>query len=475
MDILNLTLRAASRGVGLAVAFAVSTSSYASDNDNVVIKWNEILLQAVRDTNPGPPVVSRMLAIVHTCMYDAWAAYDDSALGTQFKGKLRQPKADRNDNNRQEAISYAAYTAAVDLFPSETAKFDDLMASMGYPLEGAAAEPSSVGVAACDAVLKFRHGDGANQLGDLSPGAYTDYTGYQPINTPDQIVDPNYWQPLRMIGVDGEEIVQTFLVPYWGEVTPFSFNSPNRFRLKEPAPFGSEEYVAQAREVLAYSANLTEAQKVTAEYWADGPHSETPPGHWNLFAQFISKRDDHDMGDDVKMFFALNNAVFDAGVVAWWAKRKYDYVRPITAINYLYEGQEVDAWAGPYQGAGPIWGEEWRPYQAVSFVTPPFSEYVSGHSTFSAAAAEVLRSFTGSDFFGYSATIEVGSSLVEPGMVPASPLTLSWPTLSAAADDAGLSRLYGGIHFRDGDMEGRRIGKQIGELTWKKSQKLFKR
>ena len=106
-------------------------------------------------------------------------------------------------------------------------------------------------------------------------------------------------------------------------------------------------------------------------------------------------------------------------------------------------------------------------------VTPPFAEYVSGHSTFSAAGAEVLKLATGSDVFGAAVTLTAGSSRVESGLVPAANVTLSWATFSDAADEAGISRRYGGIHFRDGDLEGRRVGRLIGQGTWKKASKLF--
>lgn len=100
-------------------------------------------------------------------------------------------------------------------------------------------------------------------------------------------------------------------------------------------------------------------------------------------------------------------------------------------------------------------------------VTPPFQEYVSGHSAFSAAAAEVLKRYTGSDAFGASVTVAAGSSRVEPGLVPAQDITLSWPTFSAAADEAGISRRYGGIHFIEGDVVSRELGRKIGAQAYR--------
>jgi PAP2 superfamily len=208
---------------------------------------------------------------------------------------------------------------------------------------------------------------------------------------------------------------------------------------------------------------------VIAEYWKDGPHSETPPGHWNLFAQFVSQRDGHGLDDDVKMFFALNGALLDASIAAWDDKRYFNSVRPITAVHYLYAGQPVTAWGGPCRGTQIIDGATWMPYQPSSVITPAFPEFLSGHSTFSAAGAEILKQFTGSDAFGASYTVTPGSSVVEP-CTPATAVTLSWDTFSAAADQAGISRQYGGIHFGDADVAGRALGRQVGTQAWNRAQ-----
>jgi hypothetical protein len=129
----------------------------------------------------------------------------------------------------------------------------------------------------------------------------------------------------------------------------------------------------------------------------------------------------------------------------------------------------VLAWGGPYQGTQLISGETFRTY----IPTPPFAEYVSGHSTFSAASAEILKSVAGSDAFGAFVTIAAGASPIEPGAVPAQPVTLSWPTFSAAADQAGISRRYGGIHFQSGDLDARALGRQVGALVWEKANTYF--
>src|SRR5205085_1493996 len=117
--------------------------------------------------------------------------------------------------------------------------------------------------------------------------------------------------------------------------------------------------------------------------------------------------------------------------------------------------------------------ETWQPYQLSCFVTPAFPEYLSGHSSFSAASAEVLKAFTGSDAYGNAVVVPTGSSRIEPRQTPAQAVVLSWPTFSAAADQAGLSRRYGGIHFERGDLAGRAVGQQVGRRVWQKALTFF--
>jgi hypothetical protein len=428
---------------------------------NAVIAWNQAALEAVRRTRLGPPMVARAVHVLHTAMYDAWAAYHGRAVGTRLGDRLRRPRIERSREAKQEAVSFAAYHALVDLFPTQRDLFAAVLNQHGYDPDaiGGDGSPSAIGRLAATAVLAFRHGDGSNQLGDLAPGAYTDWSGYRPVNPSERLVDPNRWQPLRQ--PDGT--VQRFLAPHWGLVTPFGLHvgwelRPRRGPRRHPGP----GYRRKAEQVLADSAELTDEHKAMAEYWADGPGSETPPGHWCLLAQQLSARDDHGLDQDVVLFFALGGALHDAAVAAWDAKWAFDSIRPQSAIRWLFTGEKVCAWGGPGQGTTLIKGEDWQPY----LPTPPFAEYVSGHSTFSAAAAEVLGRFTGSDGFGASVTVRAGSSRIEPGSTPASDVVLHWPTFSAAADQAGRSRRYGGIHFRDGDLVGRALGRLVGLRAW---------
>ncbi len=433
-------------------------------------------------------MVSRALAIVHTAAHDAWAAYDRDAVGTRLSGSLRRPPAERTRANKEEAISFAAYRAAVDLFPgSRSSVFDPLMATLGFDPGDAVtdtSQPAGVGNVVAQALLEFRHADGANQLGN-----YVDYTGYVSPNAPMDLLsggfdpstvhDPNTWQPLRYRDASGAVVTPGFVGAQWQHVTPFALSSSGMLRSPTgPARYGSSQYRTQADQLLSLSAGLTDEQKLIAEYWADGPHSELPPGHWNLFAQFVARRDrhgddEHGIDLDVTLFFALTNAIFDAGICAWDNKCAFASVRPITSIRYLFHGQPITAWAGPYEGTRTYDGGAWFPYQPSTFPTPPFPEYSSGHSNFSAAGAEILRRFTGRDVFGGSVTFSPGSSRVEPDAVPAGELTLAWSTFSEAADQAGISRRYGGIHFEQGDLDARATGRAAAANAWAKALTYF--
>jgi hypothetical protein len=429
--------------------------------DNAVLQWNAVALQAIRDTAPPPPVAARALAVLHTAMFDAWAAYDRQAVGTRLGTRLRRPAAEQTPANKRAAVSYAAYRALADLFPARLADLQARLRALGYDPGNRSTDLATavgVGNVAAAVLLAYRHGDGANQLGDLAPGAYADWTGYQPVNAPDQVTDPGRWQPLRL--PDGT--VQRFSVPQWGRVEPFALRSGSQFRPPHPPAFAGRAHRAEVDELVGLSARLDDRSKAIAEYWSDGPRSGLPPGHWDLFATWASKRDRHGLDDDVKLFFALANAQLDAGIAAWDAKRAYDNERPVSGIRRLDQGRTIRAWGGPYQGMREIPAEQWQPYLRSDVVTPPSPDHVSGDSAYSAASAAVLASFTGSDRFGASTTVADGSSRIEPGATPSRDLTLSWPTFSAAADQAGLSGRYAGVDYRSADLEGRKLGRKVG-------------
>jgi hypothetical protein len=402
---------------------------------------------------------------------------------------VRRPSPEHTAANKAHAISFAAYVTLVDQFPKQKAAFDQYMVSLGYEPAAITTDlstPAGIGRTLAAAMLEICHKDGANQLGDLVPSGvpYADYTGYQPKNPPMVVSDPTQpgaipapdnWQPLTYADATGAAKTPGYLAACWDRVTPFSLASASQFRPAPPAKAGTAEYVAQAQRIIDVQLALSEQQKVIAEYWADGPSSELPPGHWCLLAQYVSERDRHTDDQDVKMFFALANALSDAAIAAWDAKRAYDSERPITAIRYLMNGKTIMGYGaqGPAGGLQAIAGEAWIPYQPSTFPTPPFPEHVSGHSTFSAAAAEVLKRFTGSDAFGASYTKQAHSMQLEPTL-PFADLTLRWPTFSDAADEAGISRIYGGIHFDNANVAGKDLGRKVGALAFDTAQQYWR-
>jgi hypothetical protein len=464
------------------------------ETDNVILKWDEALLNTIRlfPAATGPTITARAVGVLHTATYDAWAAYDATAVGTRLGGSLRRPAAERTLENKSKAIGYAAYRVLVDLFPESRfpgrqAVFAALLNDDPNNTSEDTTTPQGIGNRVARAVLEYRHRDGANQLGD-EPGSdgtpYSDTTGYQPANTWDQVNDPWRWQPLCVPtpppgATTCAGSVQKPLTPHWKNITPFALTSPYQFDPPGPPKLANGSYDPKEIDTaLADTSNLTDAKKVTAEYWADGPKSEFPPGHWATIAQALSRKRGHSLDTDAKMFFTLGNALLDASISSWAAKYEHDFVRPITAIQERYRGKLITSWLGPYKGYAKVPGEQWIPYQAPNVVTPPFPEYTSGHSTFSGAGRVAIVAFIGGDSFNAKVTIKAGSSLFEPRTAtqvgtPAKDVVLSWKNLLDASDQAGWSRRYGGIHFRSGDVDGRANGASIGYQVWETAKTFF--
>ena len=484
-----------------------------SPRSSIVAQWNERALEAIRAEKPVPTVITRSLHIVHAAMYDAWAAYDTAAAGAYFNPNSRRFGLHQSASNGprvEQAVSSAAFHTLSELFPGHVDSFEALLDDLGHDFRGSGYR---LGREAAQTVLEARDADGSNASNN-----YADTSGYAPQNHPDDVeIDPNHWTPLKIptgTVVDDQGIpivtddlnsfdLQSPLTPHWGSVEPFALSYGSVYRPVAPPQLGDDTpyedalgavssndaaYRKQFGEVAQLSADLTDQQKVIAEYWADGPQSSTPPGHWNEFAHDLALRDQHDLADDVKFFFALNNALFDTGIAIWDAKYAHDYVRPQTAIRHLYADQEILSWGGPNQGTQLIDGSTWQPYQDVTFVTPAFPEYTSGHSGFSFAAATVLEAFTGSDvlYDGVSRGAQDFDGDGEPDLIGSwsteelafenysgDPITLQWSTLWDAAAEAGRSRLYGGIHIQDGDLRAREMGVQVAKDAWTATTELF--
>jgi hypothetical protein len=481
-------------------------------------------------------------------------------------------------------------------------EFDDLMDSLGYSLNVTTTDgtsPAAVGNRIAAAVLAYGLNDGSNQAGGYADPSYQPINPPLVVNRFGTLmIDPNRWQPLQiehMISQNGIPVtngVQQNVGPQWGGVKSFGLPPANGKippmypgdppKLGDPAT--DQEFKNEVVEVIRDSSlldpssaatidispgargnntlgtndghghplnpvtgkpyppnvvNTGDFGRVMAEFWADGPNSETPPGHWNVLANLASDElaPNLKIGGqgpvvdrlqwDVKLYLALNGAVHDAAIAAWGAKGYYDGARPISWIRYMgelgqssdpslpsynkeglplvpglielitkettapgqrhaalagFEGQiAVHTWAGTPQdpktqlgGVKWILAANWIPYQLPTFVTPSFPGYYSGHSTFSRAGAEVLTNFTGSQYFpggvsGY--TIKAGSLKFEAG--PTTDIRLEWATYYDASDQAGQSRLWGGIHVQTDDFTGRIAGSQCGKDAWNVAQKYY--
>jgi len=481
-------------------------------------------------------------------------------------------------------------------------EFDQLMADLCYSIDVTTTEgdtPAALGNRIAEVILEAGLVDGSNEAeGYASPG----FDPVNPPLTVDAsgttLIDPNRWQPLQiqhMISQNGIELengVQESIDPHWGHVAGFALPPDDGSGV--PISPGDppyvhnletdQEYKDSAVEVVAYSSLLDPRFGVTvdispatlgantlgtndgtgydtnpatgapyvpnvvnegdfgrtvAEFWADGPDSETPPGHWNTMANVVTEElgDDLRIGGtddavdalewDVKLYLALNGANHDAAIAAWGTKGHYDYIRPISMIRWMggngqssdpdgpsyhedglplldglvevittetiaaggrhaelagHEGEiAVLSYAGnPPDPEAEIGGVEWIlavdwvPYQAPTFVTPSFSGYVSGHSTFSRASAEVLTGITGTEFFpGGLGEWVIAADALEFEAGTDSDITLQWATYQDASDQAGVSRLYGGIHVRADDFAGRIIGAEVGTAAWQLAQTYY--
>ena len=461
--------------------------------------------------------------------------------------------------------------------------------------------PESVGRLVGDGYVAFGATDGAREeTAYIDPGYEPSNPPLVVARSGAEPADPSRWQPLKMDvliaqnGLAEQSDTQSYVGSHWGHVTPFALPATPDGVPLDPAPVprlsdadGGAAYRAGAVAVLRASSRLDPSDGVTidvspasrgdnplatddgrgyasnpvtgdpydaqqvlvgdyersiAEYWADGPNSETPPGHWHVLANEVSdelfasssRLRIAGAGEpagrlewDTKLYFALSAANHDAAIAAWGLKTHYDSARPITMIRHLgglgqssdparpgyhpdglplvdglvdvvtdansapgqpleeFAGQTgavvVRAWRGqPLDirndagGVGWIRAVDWVPYQKPTFVSPAFPGYVSGHSAYSRASAEVLAAFTASPYFPHGRhCVERGPGSLHFEAGPTAPLELCWASYVDAADEAGRSRIAGGIHVPADDYAGRRVGHQVGLGAWDEAVAYF--
>jgi hypothetical protein len=460
-------------------------------NPSAAYSWMDVILETsarrVDRVGARPTIISREMMEATTAMFDAWACYDDKAVGTRLGGTLRRPVAERTRDNQTKAMGYAITRTLEDLFPEDLGWIHERAVQLGVDpanMSTDPATPAGVGNTVAAAIIAYRHRDGANQLGDEigSDGQpYSDYTMYKPMRGDQEEQDPAHWKPIPFSDGKGGQIRPGFLTPQWYRVKSVGLDHNDQFRGQGPPKPDSEQFRREVDEAIAANAGLTLEQKALVEFMRDGPRSTGQSGHWMRFAQDLSRRDHYDLDEDVKVFFSVANVAFDAFISCWDTKRYFDSSRPYWYVRWNRKGQMVRGYAGPGKGFKNMPADQWHPYSPDTFVTPPFPGYTSGHATVSGASAKILALFSGSDRFGFVAK-KIAGELTEPNIatsqmqavegVPAKDVAatanvdLVLPTFSQTAEVAAQSRLLGGYHIRSDNEDGLKLGRQLAEFVF---------
>jgi hypothetical protein len=384
---------------------------------DVITDWNTAALDAIRGNRANPPRASRGLAMLHASMYDAVNGI--SRTHRPYLVLSGVPAA----ASKEAAASTAARVVLGSLFPTNTPAFDALNEATLAGIPDGPRKRMGIrwGETVAAKILAARANDGSTAV----------------VAAP-SLTGPGYWEPTPAA-------LAPFLLPQWGFVSPFTLTSCSQFRPPGPPALNSAQWVEDYNEVKSIGSLVgstrTPDQSQIAVFWADGAGTETPPGHWNSIAQDVAAAQGNTMEENARLFALINLAMADAAICAWDAKYTFFNWRPVTAIR------KGDTDGNAATDPDPTWS---------SFIpTPPFPDYVSGHSTFSASAATVMAMFYGTD----DITFTTGSDAMLG-------VTRTFSSFSAAADEAARSRLYGGIHFRFANEHGLAAGLGIGDWSF---------
>jgi hypothetical protein len=383
---------------------------------DVVLRWNSVLLDAIRADETPPPLAARNLAIVHAAIYDA--------VNAVFQ--THQPyyvnAAATAGESPEAAAAVAAHCTLVSLYPRQVQRFDAALdASLENIPEGQAKTGGiHLGQYVAEKMLDWRSRDGASAR-----------VAYNPLP------GPGVWQPTPT------QLLPP-LLPQWPGVTCFCMRSGSQFRTAGPPELGGAIYWANYREVKSLggvnSSTRTAEQTEIAWFWKACERTPTPPGQWNQITQIVARQRGTTLAENARLFALLNLAMADAGIMSWDCKYKFNYWRPVQAIRSTRVTDD------PATGGDPRW--------LPLIETPPFPAYTSGHSSFSGTASRVLANFFGTDHVSFTLTSD---SL--PGV------RRSFKSFSQAADEAGMSRIYGGIHWQFDNTDGLASGRTLADYV----------
>lgn len=395
------------------VAAGLVSLAGAVASADVVTDWNAVLLDAIKSGSVNPPRASRAMAMVHTAVFDAVNAthkqYAPYAVVVPNAGGM----------NREAAAACAAHSVLTSLFPAQQGKFDAALASSlaGIPNSASKTKGMSIGASIGLEVVALRSGDGSDVVVPYTPG-----------------LNPGDWRPTPPGFAPA-------LLPNWPKVTPFAMASGDQFRQSGPPALTSAEYTAAFNEVKALgaknSATRTQEQSEIALMWAAGGGTVTPPGMWNEIASQVVQKKQLTLIESARTFAMLNIGLADAAISSWDNKYEYNHWRPVTAIR------EADTDGNPDTEKDETW--------EAFIATPPFPAYTSGHSTFSSSAAVILASLFG-DHTEFSAE-SVG-------------IKREFDSFWAAAEEAGMSRIYGGIHWQYDNTHALAGGSGLGKYVF---------
>jgi hypothetical protein len=411
----SLQVRAAdAAGNTSSFSRTVTRSTSTGAQPNAVIVWNQATLDAIQTDATDPLFASRGMAMVQAAVFDAVNAIEGTPA---YYVKLTAPPG----ASVPAAVDAAAHDVLVYLYPDQQATFDALLASQLalLPAVQATTDGQTVGQAAAAAIIAMRANDGSRNFVDFQPSS-----------------GPGDWQPTAPAYAPA-------LDPQWANLTPFALTSPSQFDPAGPPALTSAAWAAAVNQVeslgAANSTTRTADQTQIAQFWNDASGTYTPPGHWNAIAQTVAQQEGDSIVDDARLFAELDVSLADAGITAWNTKYDYDTWRPITVIH------DPSAADNPAVTADPTW----EPF----LTTPNFPEYVSGHSTFSTAAATVLGAF-----FGDNVTF-TSTEVTLPGV------TRTYSGFNEAAQEAGMSRIYAGIHFEFSNLDGAAAGTVVANYV----------